>query len=156
MSWNIVVLKRTALFRGSMYMYSKTCEIRTPLGRARSVPYAEVCSFHSAICTENSSLALDEESLFHRMSSFRRVATHRFHCISNLLFTEKGGIDIEMRFVCDCIHVRNWWKSCLLTLYLCESCSFFILKKKQKQKHYPSWWKYLYMKLFCNVIKQWR
>jgi hypothetical protein len=60
--------------------YSKTCEIRTPLGRAKSVPNWEVSSFHRAVSTENSSLGPGEVSLFHRMSSFRRVAIHRFHC----------------------------------------------------------------------------
>jgi hypothetical protein len=43
--------------------YSKTCEIRTPLGWAKSVPYSEVSSFQRAICTENSSLGPDEVSL---------------------------------------------------------------------------------------------
>jgi hypothetical protein len=61
-------------------LYSETCEIRTPLGRAKSAPNSEVSSFHRAMCTENSSLGQDEVSLFHRMSSFRRVAIHRFHC----------------------------------------------------------------------------
>jgi hypothetical protein len=61
-----------------IWMYSETCEIRTPLGRAISIPNSEVSSFHRAICTENSSLGPDEG---HRMSSFRRVVIHRFHCI---------------------------------------------------------------------------
>jgi hypothetical protein len=63
------------------YMYSETCEIRTPLGQVKSVPYSEVSSFQRAIFTEDS-WGPDEVSLFHRMSSFRRVAFHRFHCIS--------------------------------------------------------------------------
>jgi hypothetical protein len=54
-------------------LYSETCEIRTPSGRAKSVLNSEVSSFHSAICTENSFLGPDEVSLFHRMSSFRRA-----------------------------------------------------------------------------------
>jgi hypothetical protein len=62
--------------------YSETCEIRTPLGQAKGVPNSEVSSFHRAIKTENSSLGPDEVALFHRMSSFRRAAIHRFHCIS--------------------------------------------------------------------------
>jgi hypothetical protein len=62
-------------------IYSETCEIGTPLGRANSVPNSEVSSFQGAICTEKSSLGPDEVSLFHRVSSFRRVAIHRFHCI---------------------------------------------------------------------------
>jgi hypothetical protein len=37
-------------------IYSETCEIRTPLGRAKNVPNSEVSSFQGAICTENSSL----------------------------------------------------------------------------------------------------
>jgi hypothetical protein len=68
------------LHENLVLLYSEICEIRTPLGRAKSVPNSEVYSFHMAICTENSSLGPDEVSLFHRMSSFRRVATHRFHC----------------------------------------------------------------------------
>jgi hypothetical protein len=60
---------------------SETCEMRTPLGRANSVPNSEVSSFYRPICTENSSLEPDQVSLFHRMSSFCRVASHRFHCI---------------------------------------------------------------------------
>jgi hypothetical protein len=64
----------------SVYAYSETCEIRTPLGHAKSVPNWEVSSFQMVICTENSSLGPDEVSLFHRMSSFRRVAIHMFHC----------------------------------------------------------------------------
>jgi hypothetical protein len=51
------------------------------LGQAKSVPNSEVSSFHRAISTENRGLGPDEVSLFHRMSSFRRVAIHRFHCI---------------------------------------------------------------------------
>jgi hypothetical protein len=39
--------------------YSETCEIRTPLGRAKSVPNWEVSSFHRAISTENSTLGPD-------------------------------------------------------------------------------------------------
>jgi hypothetical protein len=49
------------------------------------VSLIEVSSFHRAISTENSSLGPDEVSLFHRMSSFHRVAIHRFHCISNMI-----------------------------------------------------------------------
>jgi hypothetical protein len=50
------------------------------LGQAERVPNSEVSSFHRAICTENvSSLGSDEVSLFHRISSFHRVAIHRFH-----------------------------------------------------------------------------
>jgi hypothetical protein len=59
--------------------YSETCEIRTPLRRAKSALNSEVSSFHSAIYTENSNLGPDEVSFIHRMSSFRRVAIHRFH-----------------------------------------------------------------------------
>jgi hypothetical protein len=65
--------------------YSKTCEIRTPLGRAKSVPNSEVSSFQGAICTVKSSLGPDEVSLFHRMSSFRRVSIHRFHCMRSFI-----------------------------------------------------------------------
>jgi hypothetical protein len=54
----------------------------TLLGWALSVPNSEVSSFHRAICTENSILGPDEVSLFHRMSSFRRAAIHRFHCVA--------------------------------------------------------------------------
>jgi hypothetical protein len=50
--------------------YSKTCEIRTPLRPAKSVPYSEVSSFHSAICTENSVSGPDEVSLFHSCPHF--------------------------------------------------------------------------------------
>jgi hypothetical protein len=60
--------------------YNETCEIRTPLEHAKSVPNWEVSSFHRAICTENSSLGPDKVSLFYRMSWFRRVAIHRFQC----------------------------------------------------------------------------
>jgi hypothetical protein len=63
-----------------LVIYSETCEIRTPLGRAESVPNSEVSSFHRAICTENSNLGPDEVSFIHRISSFRRVAIHRFQC----------------------------------------------------------------------------
>jgi hypothetical protein len=63
--------------------YSETCEIKTPFGRAINVPNSEVSSFHGAICYENSSLEPDEVSLFHRMSSFHRVAIPRFHCIAS-------------------------------------------------------------------------
>jgi hypothetical protein len=69
--------------------YSETCEIRTPLGQAKSVSNWEVSSFNRAICTENSSLGPDEVSLFPRMSSFRRVAIHRFHSnLCNWLFSD--------------------------------------------------------------------
>jgi hypothetical protein len=61
-------------------VYSETCEIRSPLGQVKRVPYSKVSSFQDAICTENSSLGPDEVSLFHKMSSFRRVAIHRFYC----------------------------------------------------------------------------
>jgi hypothetical protein len=54
--------------------YSETCEIRTTSGQDKSVVNSEVSSFHSAICTENSSLEPDKVSLF------CRVAIHRFHC----------------------------------------------------------------------------
>jgi hypothetical protein len=64
--------------------YSETCEIRIPLGSAKSIPYSEVSSFHCAIYTENSSLGLGEVSLFHRMSLFHRAAIHRFHCTTIL------------------------------------------------------------------------
>jgi hypothetical protein len=40
-----------------------------------------VSSFQGAIGTENSSLGPDEVSLFQRMSSFSRVAIHRFQWI---------------------------------------------------------------------------
>jgi hypothetical protein len=60
--------------------YSETCEIRTPLGQVKSVPYSKVSSIQGAICTENSSMGPDEVSLYHRMSSFCRVAIHRFYC----------------------------------------------------------------------------
>jgi hypothetical protein len=46
----------------SIHLYSETCEIRTPLGRAKSAPNSEVSSFHTAICTENTSLGPDEVS----------------------------------------------------------------------------------------------
>jgi hypothetical protein len=57
------------------------------MGRAKSVPNSEVSSFHRAICTENSNLGPDEVSLFHRMSSIRRVVIHRFHCIAKTMQT---------------------------------------------------------------------
>jgi hypothetical protein len=60
--------------------YSETCKIRTPLEQVKSVPNSEVSSFQGAICTENISLGPDEVSLFYRMSSFCRIAIHRFHC----------------------------------------------------------------------------
>jgi hypothetical protein len=43
-------------YQGINYLivYSETCEIRTSLGRAKSVSNSEVSSFHRAICTENS------------------------------------------------------------------------------------------------------
>jgi hypothetical protein len=53
--------------------YSETCEIRTPLGRAKSVPNSSGSLFHRA---ENSRLGQDEGSSFHR------VAVHRFHWTS--------------------------------------------------------------------------
>jgi hypothetical protein len=43
--------------------YSKSCEIRTPLGWAKSVDYSEVSSFQRAIST-----------------------IHRFHCSSKSFF----------------------------------------------------------------------
>jgi hypothetical protein len=52
--------------------------MRTPLGQAKRVLYSEVSSFKGAICTENGSLGPDEVFIFHIMSSFRRVAIHRF------------------------------------------------------------------------------
>jgi hypothetical protein len=76
-------------------MYSETCEIRTPLGQAKSVPNSQVSSFHMAICTENSTLGPDEVSLFHRMSSFCRVAIHRFHCICKALFVALAGCNYQ-------------------------------------------------------------
>jgi hypothetical protein len=78
-SWQAIFDER---IRNVLLKYSETCEIRTPLGRAISVPNSEVSSFHRAICTENSNLGPDEVSLFHRMSSFHRVAIHTFHCIN--------------------------------------------------------------------------
>jgi hypothetical protein len=75
--------RRTYFIQSSaVWYYSETCEIRTPLGPAKSVPIQRCPLFHRAICTENTSLGPDETSLFHRMSSFRRVAIHRFHCIT--------------------------------------------------------------------------
>jgi hypothetical protein len=68
-----------------------TCEIRTPLGLAKSVPYSKVSSFQGAICTENSNLGPDEVSLFNMMSSFRRVAIHKFHCVYLLQLWERRG-----------------------------------------------------------------
>jgi hypothetical protein len=56
-------------------------EIKMPLGQVQSISYLEVSSFRGAIYTENSILGPDEVSLFHIMSSFRRVAINRFHCI---------------------------------------------------------------------------
>jgi hypothetical protein len=98
MLWKLVYLKikipciqlfspyplRQDLSRGMERLnhYSETCEIRTPFGQAVSVPNSDVSSFHRAFCTENSILGPDQVSLFHRMSSFRRVAIHRFHCTS--------------------------------------------------------------------------
>jgi hypothetical protein len=55
--------------------YFSFCEIRTPLGRAKSALNFEVSSFQDAIGTENSSFRPDKESLFHK------VAIRRFHCI---------------------------------------------------------------------------
>jgi hypothetical protein len=46
------------------------------LGRAQSVPNSEVSSFQGVICMKNSSLGPHEVSLFHRMSSLCRIATH--------------------------------------------------------------------------------
>jgi hypothetical protein len=63
------------------YIYSETCEMRTPLGPAKKKKTnSKVSSFQKAVSTENSFLGIEEVSLFHRMSSFRRVAIHRFHC----------------------------------------------------------------------------
>jgi hypothetical protein len=53
---------------------------KNTLGTSQKCP-SEVSPFQGAICTENSSLEPDKLSLFHRMSSFRRVAIHKFHCI---------------------------------------------------------------------------
>jgi hypothetical protein len=69
-------------------LYSETCEIRTPLGRAKSVLNSEVSSFYRAICTENSFLGPNDVSLFHRMSSFHRVVIYRFHCSSKKTTSE--------------------------------------------------------------------
>jgi hypothetical protein len=50
------------------------------VGQAKSVADSEVTSFQGAICTENSSLGPDEVSLYYKVSSFCRVAIHRFDC----------------------------------------------------------------------------
>jgi hypothetical protein len=60
--------------------YSETCEIRTSLGTNKSVPNLENSSFQGVGSTENRSLGPDGVSLFHRMSSFYRVAIYRLHC----------------------------------------------------------------------------
>jgi hypothetical protein len=57
--------------------YSETCETRTPLGQAKSVPNSDVSSFQGAICPKSNSLGLDEVFLFHNS-----VAIHMFHSIS--------------------------------------------------------------------------
>jgi hypothetical protein len=86
------------------FLYSETCEIRTPLGRAKSVPNSEVSSFHRAICSENSSFGPDEVSLFHRMSSFRRVAIHRFHCIYSVIYFLIAFIYLFINIIHSFIH----------------------------------------------------
>jgi hypothetical protein len=48
-----------------------------------SVPDSEVCSFQGAICIENSILGPDEVFSFPRMSSYCKVAIHRFHSTCN-------------------------------------------------------------------------
>jgi hypothetical protein len=67
------------------WKYSETCEIRTPLGRAKSVPNSEVSSFHRAICTENSSLGPDEVSSFHRIFApgFRPLAESKVQIVQS-------------------------------------------------------------------------
>jgi hypothetical protein len=42
----------------SYLQYSETCEIRTPVGRPKSVPNLKVALFQGVICTQNSSLGL--------------------------------------------------------------------------------------------------
>jgi hypothetical protein len=54
-----------------------------------------VSSFHRAIFTENNSLGPDEVSLFHRMSSFRRVAIHMFHCNCILISDQLSPVCFE-------------------------------------------------------------
>jgi hypothetical protein len=85
------------------------------LGRARSVPNSEVFSFHRAINNENSSLGPDEVSLFHRMSLFRRVYIHRFHCTAASL--QVPGLT-EPWFV---FRVAYTQVHCLITLVLASS-----------------------------------
>jgi hypothetical protein len=65
----------------ALHPYSETCEIRTLLAPAIGVPNSILSLFHRAICTENNILGPDEVSLFHRNSSIRWAAFHRFHCI---------------------------------------------------------------------------
>jgi hypothetical protein len=84
----LAMLSQASSLCDCIYNYSETCEIRTPLGLAKSVPNLEVSSFHRAISTKNSSSGPDEVSLFHRMSSFRRAAIHRFHCICTVKFVQ--------------------------------------------------------------------
>jgi hypothetical protein len=63
----------------------QTCQIGTPLGRANSVPYSEA-SAHFRAQSEQRTAVWDQIILrclcFTRMSSVRRAAIHRFHCIN--------------------------------------------------------------------------
>jgi hypothetical protein len=49
-----------------------------PLGRAKSVPNIEVSSFHSATCTENSSLEPDEIHVLLSQGCYSQISLYMY------------------------------------------------------------------------------
>jgi hypothetical protein len=82
-----------------MYMYSETCKIRKPLEGAKSFLYSEVSSFQGAIRTVNSTFR-PEVTLSHRMSSFRRVTNHLFHCKNIIVAVKTKEKKLTFSWLC--------------------------------------------------------
>jgi hypothetical protein len=116
------------LFGGEVVnYYSETCEIRTPLERAKSVPNSEVSSFQSAICTENSNLGPDEVSLFHSMSSLCGVVIRRFHCMQYFLFVDRALLFITDNLIVNLFISHNLVSELSFSLLIYYSISHLTL-----------------------------
>jgi hypothetical protein len=72
------------------------CSLCLSCDKPKSVRNSEVSSLQGAICTENS-LGPAEVSVCHRISSFHRVASHRFHC-SLCVSCNKAKVSLIQRY----------------------------------------------------------
>jgi hypothetical protein len=85
--------------------HSETCEIRTPMGQADNVPISKVSLFQGMYSNENCNLGTNEVSFIHRMSSFHRVAIHRFHYVMDFTGCPHfAGLLFTGFTVCDWFH----------------------------------------------------